>query len=178
VFGVDVVGTIIAEYLVPLHRRYCIDEVTSNKRTRGLFYLLVLAISFSLTHVPSLLMHWLPMSKPLWTIPFVLQTTGITLLSWLLATHVDTHPSIRFTNFLEVLGQRSLEVYLVAEILQEFVMFPGKRRGGGTWEGVVGVLQAFGVGRSWACLLVSLGWAWVFTGFAYILKGLGWRLKL
>jgi predicted acyltransferase len=172
------VGTIIAEYLVPLHRRYCIDEETSNKRTRGLFYLVVLAISFFLILVPRLLMHWLPMSKPLWTLPFVLQTTGITLLSWLLASRVDTRPSIRFTNFLEVLGQRSLEVYLAAEILQEFVMYPGKRRGGGTWEGVVGGLQGWGVGRSWACLVVSLGWASVFTMFAYVLKGLGWRLKL
>jgi len=154
------------------------DEETASTRTRWSFYVSVLAIAFSLIHLPQLLTPWLPMSKPLWTLPFVLQTTGITLLSWFAASHADAHPSLRATNFLEVLGQRSLEVYLVAEFLQEFVMYPGKKSGGGAWEGVVRGLQGWGLARSWACLIVSLGWAWTFTGFAYVLKGLGWRLKL
>jgi predicted acyltransferase len=118
------------------------------------------------------------MSKPLWTIPFVLQTTGISLLSWLAASLVDIYPSIKATKFLEVMGQKSLEVYLAAEILQEFVMYPGKRRGGGLWEVVVGGLQAFGVPRDWSCLLVSTVWAGLFTGVAYALDYLGWKIKL
>ena len=118
------------------------------------------------------------MSKPLWTLPFVLQTTGITLLSWSAASLVDVFPSVRATRFLEVMGQRSLEVYLAAEILQEFVMYPGKRRAKGVWEMVVRGLQGVGVGRGLSCLLVSLGWAGLFSGFAFALDYFGWKLKL
>ena len=76
------------------------------------------------------------------------------------------------------MGQRSLEVYLAAEVLQEFVMYPGKRRGGGVWEMVVRGLQGVGMGRNWSCLFVSFGWAGLFTGFAFALDYLGWNIKL
>ena len=49
-------------------------------------------------------------------------------------------------QFLEVMGRRSLEVYLAAEITEEFVMYPGKRRGGGIWEVVLSGLGRLGVG--------------------------------
>lgn len=78
------------------------------------------------------------------------------------------------------MGRRSLEVYLAAEILQEFVMYPGKRRGGGFWERIVRWIDAgTGVrGREWSCLVVSFVWAGLFAGFAWMLDRLGWRIKL
>lgn len=118
------------------------------------------------------------MSKPLWTLPFVLQTTGITLLSWLAASFVDMFPSIKATQFLEVMGRQSLEVYLAAEILQEFVMYRGQRRGGGLWETVVRGLEGVGMERNWSCLCVSLGWAGIFTGVAFALNFMGWKIQL
>src|SRR5204863_824737 len=95
-------------------------------------------MSLLLIHpIPSLLTIWLPMSKPLWTPPFLAQTIGITLLSWLLASLIDIYPSIQAAGLLEAMGRRSLEVYLAAEILEEFAMFSGKRWEAGLWEEIL-----------------------------------------
>jgi predicted acyltransferase len=174
----DFVGTLISTYLVPLHHKYCISE-TSTPRTRIKFYSLLTLTSLLLilptTHLLTLLF---PLSKPLWTPPFLVQTVGITLLSWVLASTIDMYPSLRGTQWVETMGRKSLEIYLAAEILQEFVMWPGKRRGGGVWEGVVRGLEWVGWGRRWSCLVVSLGWAGVFAGFGILLDFMGWRIKL
>ena len=118
------------------------------------------------------------MSKPLWTPPFLVQTTGITLLSWLLASIIDLYPAIRSMQFLEVMGRRSLEVYLAAAIAEEFIMYPGEQRGGSTWEIMLSGLERLGIGRSWSCFLVSFGWAGLFAGFGWVLDWMGWRIKL
>jgi hypothetical protein len=179
-FGILIfVGTLLSTYLVPLHQKYCISPDSSTIRTRITFYLTTLLTTLLLIYpLPSLLSIWLPMSKPLWTPPFLFQTTGITILSWLLASFIDIYPSLRGTQLLEMMGKRSLEVYLAAEILQEFVMYPGKRHGGGMWEGLVRGVEKVGIGRSWSCFLVSFGWAGIFAGFGWILDRLGWRIKL
>jgi hypothetical protein len=79
--------------------------------------------------------------------PFLAQTIGISLLSWIGATLIDIYPSIRIP-LLESMGQRSLEVYLAAEICQEFTNLG--------WEQAIDWLVGFGVGVSWSwwCLLV------------------------
>jgi predicted acyltransferase len=118
------------------------------------------------------------MSKPLWTPPFLIQTIAVTLLSWLLASIIDIYPSIHGTQFLEAMGRRSLEVYLTAEIFQEFVMYPGKRHAGGAWGIVVSALERLGLGRERSCFLVSFGWAWLFAAFGFALDWMGWRIKL
>jgi hypothetical protein len=76
------------------------------------------------------------------------------------------------------MGRRSLEVYLTAEILQEFLMYPGKRAGGGIWEMIINQIINIGLTRRWSCFLVSLLWAGVFAGFGVILDFMGWRMKL
>jgi len=76
------------------------------------------------------------------------------------------------------MGRKSLEVYLAAEILQEFVMYPGKRRAGGVWETVITLLEKLGVGRAWSCFLVSFVWAGLFAGFGLALDWMGWKIKL
>ena len=76
------------------------------------------------------------------------------------------------------MGRRSLEVYLTAEIFQEFVMYPGKRFGGGVWGIVVNAVEKVGIGRGWSCFLVSFGWAGLFAGFGFVLDWMGWRIKL
>lgn len=76
------------------------------------------------------------------------------------------------------MGRRSLEVYLAAEILQEFVMFPGKRRGGGVWESIVRGISGMGVNRKWSCFIVSFVWGVVFAGFGWVLDFMGWRIRL
>jgi hypothetical protein len=88
------------------------------------------------------------------------------------------YPSIQAAGLLEAMGRRSLEVYLAAEILEEFVMFPGKRRGGGLWEKIVQGIEGVGVGRDWSCFLVSFIWAGVFAGFGWALDRMRWRIKL
>src|ERR1700730_14470272 len=126
-------------YILPLHHKHCISE-SSTRRSRFLFYSTFLIISFLLIYpFPSFLTTYLPISKPLWTPPFLVRTIGITLLSWLLASIIDLYPSLPIPGItlLEAMGRKSLEVYLSAEILQEFVMYPGKRRGGGLWESVI-----------------------------------------
>jgi len=128
--------------------------------------------------LPTVLQFVVPMSKPLWTPPFVLQTTGVTLLSWLLASLIDVFPSLPGTKIIEAMGRRSLEVYLAAEILQEFAMYPGKRRGGGAWERVVIALTNLEIPRAWICLFVSVCWASVFAGFGWFLDYMGWRMRL
>src|SRR5579859_4931563 len=142
-------GTLLSTYLLPLHQKYCVSP-TSTKKSRISFYTLTLLLSLSLLlPLPPLLTPYLPLSKPLWTPPFLAQTIGVTLLSWLLASLYDLSPVLHIPgiSLLESMGRRSLEVYLAAEILQEFAMYPGKRRGGGVWEGVVGGLEGTGVGR-------------------------------
>ena len=116
------------------------------------------------------------MSKPLWTPPFLLQTVGISFLSWVLASIVDISPSIWEFPF-EAMGRRSLEVYLAAEILQVFAMYKWNEAGG-PWESVVTVLMWWGVSRPWSCLIVSLIWAFAFAGFGWVLGRFGWRIKL
>jgi predicted acyltransferase len=120
------------------------------------------------------------MSKPLWTPPFVIQTVGITLLSWILASLIDFYPNIPVPGIplLEAMGRKSLEVYLAAEILQEFVMYPGKRHGGGLWESMVQKVCWIGVERTWSCLLVSLGWGMAFAGFGWIVDLMNWKIRL
>jgi predicted acyltransferase len=118
------------------------------------------------------------MSKPLWTPPFLIQTLGVTLLSWLFASFIDLYPSLPGTQLIEAMGRRSLEVYLAAEILQEFAMFPGKRPGGGMWETCVRWVIGIGVAREWSCLFVSFCWAGLFAGFGWVLDRKGWRIKL
>ena len=99
-------GTLISTFLVPLHQKYCISQ-HSTIRTRMIFYLTLLFTGLLLLHpIPSLLSPLLPMSKPLWTPPFLIQTTGMTLLSWLLASIIDIYPTIQGTQFLEAMGRR------------------------------------------------------------------------
>lgn len=167
-------------YILPLHQKYCISE-SSTRRSRITFYLLLLLTSLLLINpLPALLHIYLPMSKPLWTPPFLVQTIGITLLSWLFASLIDLYPRIPIPGLrlLESMGRRSLEVYLAAEILQEFVMYPGKRRGGGLWERIVGGISGLGVERRWSCLVISVLWAGVFAGFGWVLDFMGWRIRL
>jgi hypothetical protein len=76
------------------------------------------------------------------------------------------------------MGRKSLEVYLAAEILQEFVMWPGKRRGGGLWEMMVRGVERVGWGRGVSCGIVSLGWAGMFAGLGILLDFMGWRIRL
>jgi hypothetical protein len=76
------------------------------------------------------------------------------------------------------MGRRSLEVYLAAEISQEFLMYPGKRAGGGIWEMAVRQIINIGLTRQWSCFLVSLLWAGVFAGFGAVLDSMGWRMRL
>jgi predicted acyltransferase len=169
----------ISRYLVPLHRRFCLSE-TSTISSRILFYISMTLSSFLMISPLSYsLNYWSPMSKPLWTPPFTLQTIGISLLSWTLASLYD-FPALRIPGLstLEIMGRQSLEIYFIAEILQEFVMYPGKRRGGGVWEKVVRLMQRSGMPRDWACLVVSSVWA---VGFAMVgtgLNRLGWKIKL
>jgi len=171
-------GTLISTYLVPLHHKHCIAPGCTT-HSRLIFYLIFLIVCFILIRpLPALLQLVLPMSKPLWTPPFVLQTTGITLLSWLLASFIDIFPSLPGTKVIEAMGRRSLEVYLAAEILQEFAMYPGKRRGGGSWEQVVRALVHLGIPRAWICLCVSVCWAGLFAGFGWFLDFMGWRMRL
>jgi len=170
----------ISTYLVPLHRKYCLSE-TSTLTTRLLFYATITTVStFLIYPLPYFLLPWLPLSKPLWTPPFLLQTTGITLLSWTMASLYDfpSLPYIPGLPTLETMGRKSLEIYLAAEILQEFLMYPGKRKGGGMWEGVVRGLQGMGLGREWACFWVSFGWAVGFGWVGWGLEYLGWKIKL
>ena len=153
----------------------------STRRSRIAFYATLLLASLLLIYpLPSLLTVYLPMSKPLWTPPFVIQTVGITLISWLLASLIDVYPSIPIPGIrlLEAMGRRSLEVYLAAEILQEFVMYPGKRRGGGLWESIVQKVCWLGMKRTWGCLLVSLGWGMIFAGFGWVLDVMKWKIRL
>lgn len=181
-------GTLISTYLIPLHQKYYISQESSTLRTKITFYFTIIFTSLFLIYpLPSLLSIWLPMSKPLWTPPFLFQTIGITLLSWLLASIIDIRPSSssfsffsisRWTGFLEIMGRRSLEIYITAEILQEFIMYPGERHGGGCWEILVSGLEGVGIGRGWSCFLVSLGWGGMFSGFGWILDRRGWRIKL
>ena len=172
-------GMLISTYLVPWHQRHCISSETSTVRTKIIFYLSIFLISLFLIHpIPSFLQIWLPLSKPLWTPPFLFQTTGITLLSWLLASLIDIYPMIRGTNLLEAMGRRSLEVYLAAEILEEFMMYSGKRRGGGLWEKIVRGVEGVGLGRAGSCLLVSFCWASAFAWFGWVLDQIGWKIKL
>ena len=76
------------------------------------------------------------------------------------------------------MGRRSLEVYLAAEILQEFAMYPGNRHEGGIWETLVHGLEYLGASRSWSCLVISFLWASMFSGFGIILDRMGWKMKL
>jgi predicted acyltransferase len=171
-------GTLISTYLLPLHHKYCVST-TSTLRSRITFYSILFLSSIAvITPLPYLLTPFIPMSKPLWTPPFLIQTIGVTLLSWLLASVIDLYPAIPGTQLIEAMGRRSLEVYLAAEILQEFVMFPGKRRGGGLWETWVRSVVGVGVAREWSCLLISFCWAGVFAGFGWFLDRKGWRIKL
>jgi len=179
--GVNMIGTLISKYILPLHHKTCISPESSTRRSRITFYVSLLLLSLLLIHpLPSLFQIFLPLSKPLWTPPFLLQTIGVTLLSWLLASLIDIYPSLPVpgVRLLETMGRRSLEVYLAAEILQEFVMYPGKRRGGGVWEDLVRGICTLGVERRWSCLAVSLGWGVVFAGFGWGLDVMGWRLRL
>ena len=153
----------------------------STLRSRIAFYITLLLASLILIHpLPSLLGFYLPMSKPLWTPPFVIQTVGMTLISWLLASLIDLYPSISIpgVRLLEAMGRRSLEVYLAAEILQEFVMYPGKRRGGGLWESIIRKVCGLGVKRTWSCLLASLVWGMIFAGFGWVLNVMNWKIRL
>jgi predicted acyltransferase len=167
------VGTLMSTYLLPLQQKYCISSPT---RSRLIFYS-VIAFASCILIYPLPLLFPLPLSKPLWTPPFLLQTIGISLLSWLLASLVDVYPSLKISP-LEAMGRRSLEVYLAAEILQEFAMYPGKRTSGSLWEGIVKLVMDFGVSRRWGCLLLSTVWAGVFAAFGWILDRYEWRIKL
>jgi predicted acyltransferase len=128
--------------------------------------------------LPHILSSLLPFSKPLWTPPFLVQTIGVSLLSWTFASILDICPSISFVKPLETMGRYSLEIYLAAEILQEFIMFPGKRNGGGLWEVLVSWVEDIGIGRSLSCLFVSFCWAVSFAWFGSALDLLGWKMKL
>lgn len=163
---------------MPLHHTYCISP-DSTKRSRVLFYTsLSTACLILIFPLPILLSYLFPISKPLWTPPFLVQTAGISILSWLLASIIDIYPSIRSLSPLEALGRRSLEIYLLAEILQEFAMHPGKRTGEGLWDKAVQGLVEIGMGRGTSCLVVSCIWSLMFTGIGVMLDRLGWRLRL
>jgi hypothetical protein len=172
-----IIGTLLSKHLVPIHHKYCISP-SSTIRTRLQFYITLFISSILLIHpLPHLFFPLLPFSKPLWTPPFVTQTIGISLLSWLFASVIDIYPFIPFTTPLQTMGRQSLEVYLAAEILQEFVMYPGKRNGGGMWEVIVGGIEKLGVRRDWSCLLISVVWAGIFTGFGCVFEWLGWKIR-
>jgi predicted acyltransferase len=166
-------GTLISTYIIPLHQKHCISQ-QSTHRSKISFYTTLLIITYLLIHpIPYLLTYLFPMSKPLWTPPFLMQTIGITLLSWILASSID-FPNVHFP-LLETMGKKSLEIYLAAEILQEFAMYSGKRAG--LWEGSVGLGEGF-VAREWSCLFVSFLWALMFAGFGVWLDWMGWGIKL
>jgi len=68
------------------------------------------------------------------------------------------------------MGKHSLEVYLAAEILQEFC--------NGGFEVVVNGLVGLGIMRNWACLLISFGWAWGFALVGWGFNCMGWKIRL
>jgi hypothetical protein len=68
------------------------------------------------------------------------------------------------------MGRRSLEVYLAAEISQEFANLG--------YAEVVYWLVDWGVGVRWSWLLLSIIWAGVFAWFGFVLDRFGWRLRL
>ena len=73
------------------------------------------------------------------------------------------------------MGRRSLEVYLCAEILLKFAMYP--RSTGGLWGLVVRELTRFGIERKWSCLMMSCCWAGVFAALGFVLDLAGWKIK-
>ena len=102
----------------------------STRRSRIAFYATLLLASLLLIYpLPSLLTVYLPMSKPLWTPPFVIQTVGITLISWLLASLIDVYPSI------PIPGIRLLEVLEEAERAGGKIKRPAERA---DWGGTTG----------------------------------------
>ena len=94
------------------------------------FYGRFIGLLLVLIPIPWLLVRFAntPVSKPLWTPPYVFETVIISAAFWLMTAIVDHYPQLvtgtgilnSLLATLEVMGQRSLEIYLGGEILQEF----------------------------------------------------------
>ncbi|KXL50471.1 MAG: hypothetical protein FE78DRAFT_132171, partial [Acidomyces sp. 'richmondensis'] len=61
-----------------------------------------------------------PISKGLWTPSFMLVTSGVSILKFLLVEKVLPYLPVAVQNLLEAVGKRSLETYVISTLITMF----------------------------------------------------------
>lgn len=97
-----------------------------------------------------------PISKELWTPPFIFVSAGYTILKSMLVKAVKPYIPSKLRLLLRSMGQRSIEVYLISTLLA--LALRHAYRGASMWVRMVSVVEGF-VGGSGADFLVSLSFA-------------------
>ncbi|MCD7099962.1 heparan-alpha-glucosaminide N-acetyltransferase domain-containing protein [Stenotrophomonas sp. MMGLT7] len=97
---------------------------------------------------------WLPLSKKLWTAPFVLCTVGLDLLAMaLLVWWVELRGQVRGSGFFTVLGRNPLAIYLFSELFVVTLQMIPAGAGMGVYDWIgVRVFQAIAPGAAGSLL--------------------------
>jgi len=114
-----------------------------------------------------------PISKGLWTPSFLLVTSGVSILKYLVIENVHPYLPAAVRNLLEAVGKRSLETYAISTLLIMLFKLRGEKSFMASGVGCLGSV----IGPGWADFIMSLGLTGAVAAAANFLVSTDLRLR-